>query len=141
MAPSRPLQPAVFPSFRSILLTAVLCILLGFGGLTILLTTALPDLRARWLFYFLILVGVTGLFLPMIYFLNWRFMSSPPATGAVIVREGIWFGIYASILVWLQQGRVLSSILAIILALVFMIVEVLLRVRETAQWRPKDPES
>jgi hypothetical protein len=44
-------------------------------------------------------------------------------------------------LAWLQMGRMLSETVAGLLALVIVIIEVLLRMREKARWQPKgNPE-
>lgn len=137
MAGASPQNPPVFPAFRTILLSSVMCLLLGWGGLAILLMTSLPDLRARWLFFFLVVVGVTGAVIPISYLINRRFMTTPPATGTAIVRQATWFGIYAALIAWLQQGRVLTPVLALVLALGFALAEFLFRVREISLWRPK----
>ena len=92
----------------------------------------------RWLFYFLLVLGLSGLALPVTYFMNLRFMSDPPADGAVIGRQAIWFGIYGSLLAWLQRGRVLTAALALVLVLGFMLIEALIRVRELSLWVPRE---
>jgi hypothetical protein len=128
-----------FPPFRIFLWASVLLILFGWGGLSILIPTTLPTLGPRWLLFFLLMSGVTGLALPVTYFLNRRFVSKPAADGGIILRQAMWFGVYGCIIAWLQEGRVLNGILAIILALGFAIIEVLLRIRELSLWKPKDP--
>jgi hypothetical protein len=92
------------------------------------------------LFYFLLVTGLSGTALPVTYFLNLRFLSEPPADGTVISRQAIWFGVYGSLLAWLMRGRVLTVGLAIVLALGFMLVEALIRVRELSLWTPR-PET
>jgi hypothetical protein len=54
----------------------------------------------------------------------------------VIVRESIWFGVYFPTLAWLQIPRVLTLPLALLLAMAFILVEWLLRMRERSQWKP-----
>ena len=137
--PSAVSQSVRFPSFRTFLWASVLLILLGWSGLAILVSTTLPVLGPRWLFFFLFMSGITGLMLPVTFFLNRRFISIPPADGGVILRQAMWFGVYGCIVAWLQQGRVLTGVLAIMLALGFAIVELLLRVRELSLWKPKGP--
>lgn len=127
-----------FPSFRTFFWASLLLCLFGWGGLAILVANTLPTMGPRWLFYFLLMCGVSGLALPVTFFINRRFLSSPPADEGVIVREAIWFGIYACLALWLRQGNVLNAVLAVALALGFAIIEVLLRVREISLWKPKD---
>jgi hypothetical protein len=128
-----------FPPFRIFLWAAILLVLFGWGGLAILVSTTLPVLGPRWLFFFLLMSGLTGIALPVAYFFNRRFISIPPADGGIILRQAMWFGVYGCIIAWLQQGRVLTGVLAIMLALGFAIVELLLRVRELSLWKPKGP--
>jgi hypothetical protein len=45
-------------------------------------------------------------------------------------------GIYFPILAWLQIGRVLTPAMALLLAVGFILIEWLLRLRERAQWKP-----
>lgn len=128
----------IFPSFRIFLWACILLCLFGWGGLAILVVITLPTMGPRWLFYFLLMCGVSGLFLPFTFFINRRFMSKPPADGGVIVREAIWIGIFFCIMIWLRFGGILNPVLVLSLALGFLVVEVLLRIREMSLWKPKD---
>ena len=58
------------------------------------------------------------------------------ATSGLILRQAIWFGVYGSALAWLQTGRVLTTALALLLAVGLILVEWLLRLRERSQWSP-----
>jgi hypothetical protein len=127
-----------FPSFRTFFWASLLLCLFGWGGLAILVANTLPTMGPRWLFYFLFMSGVSGLALPVTFFINRRFLSNPPADESVIVREAIWIGFYACLALWLKGGEVLNLVLALALALGFAIVEVLLRVREISLWKPKE---
>lgn len=124
------------PPLSSFLLTALILGSLGWGGLLVLLNYSLPTVGPRWLFYFLVVLATTGSALPATAYLNLRFPSTPPATPQVVLREAIWVGIYIPTLAWLQMGRVLTLALAILLALGFIVIEWLLRLRELAQWKP-----
>ncbi len=124
------------PSPLAFLPTTVLLTVVGWGGLFLLLNSTEPTLLPRWLFFFLIVVGFTGLGLPLVSFLNHRFPSDPPARVQVIVRQALWVGVYASTLAWLQFGRVLNWALAILVGLVFFAIEWFLRLRERSQWTP-----
>jgi hypothetical protein len=57
-----------------------------------------------------------------------------------VLRQAIWVGIYIPTLAWLQIGRVLSVALGLLLALGFVLVEWLLRLREKSQWKPEAKE-
>ncbi|HEX9012728.1 MAG TPA: hypothetical protein VF813_04405 [Anaerolineaceae bacterium] len=123
-------------SFLAFLLTAVTLALIGWGGLGVLVVYTLPTLGPRWLFFFLGVIALTGTFLPVAYFLNRRFPSSPPADPGVLLRQAIWVGVYGSALAWLQLGRMLSLTVAAILAGALILVEGLLRMREISRWKP-----
>jgi hypothetical protein len=119
--------------------TIILC-LLGWGGLFYLVFRTVPTVVPRWLFFFLSVLALTGTVLPVVAFLNLRFPSSPPPTAGVVLRQAIWVGIYIPTLAWLQISRVLSLALALLLALGFVLIEWLLRLREKSQWKPETKE-
>jgi hypothetical protein len=116
--------------------TAIILVVVGWGGLLFLVTSALPTIGPRWLFYFLFFLALTGTVMPFVAFLNRRFPTTPPASPGVILRQAMLFGIYWATLAWLQSGRVLTSALGLLLALGFLLMEWLLRLRERSQWKP-----
>lgn len=122
------------PSFWSILWVSLVLCLIGWGGLVVLIYITLPTLAPRWLFFFLLTLAMSGIGLPIVYFLNRRFPASPPVVSGVVLREGMWFGVYGSLLSWLQMGRVLTPGLAMVLAVGLILVEFLLRLSEHSQW-------
>ena len=124
------------PSFLSFLPTALILMVIGWGGLVVLIISQPPDLGPRWLFFFLLTLALCGTFLPVVYFLHRRFPSRPPVDGGVILRESLWFGIYASALSWLLLGKMLSPMIAIFLAGVLALIEGLLRMWERSRWKP-----
>ena len=113
---------------------------LGWGGLLLVIRSALPTLGPRWLFFFLGVLAVTGPALPIVFFLNKRFPSDPPVQGMVILRQALWVGVFGSTLAWLQLGRVLTPGLAAILGGVFVMIEFLLQLFERSLWNPKRDE-
>lgn len=123
------------PSPFAFLPTTALLLVFGWGGLGLLVTSTQPNLIPRWLFFFLIAIAFTGLGLPVVSFINYRFPSDPPARVNAIVRQGLWVGVYAATLAWLQFGRVLNPALVIFLAFAFFAIEWFLRLRERSQWR------
>ncbi len=118
------------PSFRPYLLPTLILAIVGWGALILLLNFSLPTLWPRWWFFALLVIGVTGLALPISYFLNRRFHSTPPPEPPVIVREAAWAGIYAATLAWLSMGRVLTISVGTWIAVGFILIEYLIRVRE-----------
>jgi len=116
--------------------TLILC-LVGWGGLFYLIFFTVPTVGPRWLFFFFGVLALTGTALPVVAFLNLRFPSNPPPTSGVVLRQAIWVGIYLTTMAWLQIGRVLSVALALLLALGFVLIEWLLRLREKSQWKPE----
>jgi hypothetical protein len=125
------------PSFWIYFWISLFLCLVGWGGLFYLINETLPFLGPRWLFFFFLMLAVTGLVLPVTYFLNRRFPSDPPADSGVVLREAMWAGVYACALVWLQLGRVLNPGLMVVLAAGMLLVEFLLRLRERTVWTPQ----
>jgi len=128
------------PPFRVIIPFALVLSIVGWGGLAYLFAFTLPTLGPRWLFFFFSVIGLTGLTLPVVLFLHWRFPSRPPVNGDTVLRQSIWIGIYGSTLAGLQLGRVLTSLTAFVLAGVLILVEGMIRLRERSRWKPDEPE-
>ena len=115
---------------------AIFLALVGWGGLAYLVINTLPTLAPRWLFFFFITLATTGTGLPVIVFLNIRFPSVPAIDASVIIRQASWIGIYSSIIVWLQLGRILTPSMGMFIAVGLVIIEGLLRMREKSRWAP-----
>jgi hypothetical protein len=124
------------PPVKIFIPAAFVLALIGWGGLYALLNFTIPTVGPRWLFFFLSVLALTGTTLPVVAFLNQRFPSTPPVSSGVIVREALWIGIYFPTLAWLQLGRVLTPALILLLAIGFLAIEILLRLRERSQWKP-----
>ena len=124
------------PSIVSFLPLAFGLMIIGWGGLAALVITTLPTVGPRWLFFFLAVLALTGTALPVMAFLNRRFLSTPPPSAAVIVRQALWVGVYGATLAWLQMGQVLAPTLAFLLAAGLVLIEFLLRLSEKSQWKP-----
>lgn len=129
-------QPSSTPPFGRILIISLIVASIGLMGLIVVITLTLPSLGPRWLFFFFLTLFLTGLFLPVMAFLNRRFPSTPPAGSGVLVRQALWFGIYADLLVWLQMGRVLTISIAFYIGTGVVLIEVLLRLYERSRWKP-----
>ncbi len=130
------------PSAGQYLLSAVFLMLIGWGGLALMIFVfSLPPLVwARWGFFALWFIGLTGTALPVTYFLNLRFPSNPPAEPRAIVRQAIWIGVYGSVLAWLQLGHLITLGVWMGLAGGLIGIEYLVRLRERAQWRPPEAD-
>ena len=82
-----------------------------------------------------VLVTATGLALPVAYFLNWRFGTSqggPAPHFLVVLRQAMWAGFWVSFCMWLQMNRLLGFAVAILVAGVLILLELLLQIRTRA---------
>lgn len=94
-------QPAVGLVFASLGLT-----LLGVAGVAAIVLQMYPTPEARLLFLLPFCAAVTGMALPFVWFLSWRFSrpGAPPAPAGVLVRTSALIGLFATALVWLRIG-------------------------------------
>ncbi len=122
------------------MITSAFLAIVGWLGLYFLFQYTTPLLGPRWLFFFLFMVALSGTSLPIVYFFNLRFISSPPANAIVLIRQAIWVGLFFDLLAWLQLGRILNPVLALILAIGILVVENLIRMAEISRWRPEVDE-
>ncbi|OJX47319.1 MAG: hypothetical protein BGO78_17800 [Chloroflexi bacterium 44-23] len=129
-----------YPKLKNILITTAFLAAVGWLGLYFLFQYTTPLLGPRWLFFFLFMVALSGTSLPIVYFFNLRFISSPPANAIVLIRQAIWVGLFFDLLAWLQLGRILNPVLALILAIGILVVENLIRMAEISRWRPEVDE-
>jgi hypothetical protein len=87
-----------------------------------------------------VLITVTGLALPLAYFVNKRFSSyldhrsgrSMPPQFHVTLRQAMWVGIWVASCVWLQMNRALGLAVAALIAAVLILFEVMLQIRTRA---------
>jgi hypothetical protein len=126
------------PNYKSYLLSALLLMLIGWGGLYFLITQIPPLVWARWGFFVLMFMGVTGTLLPFVYFFHRRFPDEPPADANVIVRQTLWFGVYGATLAWLQLGRLVTVYVLLGLGFGLIAIEYFIRMRERAHWTPPE---
>ncbi len=122
------------PDYVGVLFAALLMIIVGWYGLYSLVTTQIPRVGQRWLFFVLLHVAVTGTVMPFVRYLNIRLtpITRPLPSGGVIVRQSVWIGIFVVTCAWLQIPRVLTVPIMFFLALAFGVIEVFLRSREMA---------
>lgn len=124
------------PNFKPFGYSALVLILIGWGGLYYVITQTLPFVWSRWGFFAFVLMALTGLALPIVYFLHYRFPANPPADGGVILRQATWVGVYGATLAWLQLGRLVTLYVILGLAGGLIAAEYFIRIRENATRRP-----
>jgi hypothetical protein len=87
-----------------------------------------------------VLITITGLALPLAYFMNKRFSHyldqrsgrSVPPQFHVTLRQAAWVGVWVSFCLWLQMNRALSLAVALLVASVLVLFEVMLQIRARA---------
>ncbi len=128
------------PDHVGVLIAAAIMAVGGWAGLYALITTMLPRVGPRWLFFLLLQIAVTGTILPFVRYLNVRFTplnrELPP--GGVLVRQSVWGGLFVVTCAWLQVPRVLTPPIAFFIGLIFVVIEIFLRSRELANEREDD---
>jgi hypothetical protein len=122
--------------FKPIGISAVILMLIGWGGLYYVITQTLPYFLPRWVLFVLIFTALTGTALPVIYFFHRRFPDRAPAELVVIVRQAMWFGVFGATLAWLQLGRLVTVYVILILAGGLVAIEYFIRLREKSHWEP-----
>ena len=128
-------------SILQILSTAFILAFFGWGGLYLLMENSQPYLGARWLWFFLFTLAITGTALPFVYFLNKRFPSKHGIQTTTLIRQAVWAAVFFDLLAWLQLGRILNPILTLVLAAGLIIIENLIRMVESARWQPVDDDN
>ncbi|WKZ34216.1 MAG: hypothetical protein QY332_11405 [Anaerolineales bacterium] len=119
-------------TFRRVLPSAVTLIVIGWGGLFSILFFSLPFVWSRWAFFVFALMALTGMALPIVYFLHQRFPSEQPVESNVILRQSLWVGVYGVTLAWLQLGRLVTLYVILGLAGGLIAAEYFIRLREKA---------
>lgn len=120
------------PDHTGMLIAALVMMVGGWGGLYYLVTTQIPRIGQRWLFFVLLQIAVAATVMPLLRYVNVRLTpvtrSQPPS--GVIVRQAVWVGLFVVSCAWLQIPRVLTIPIMFFLALAFVVIELFLRSRE-----------
>jgi hypothetical protein len=126
------------PTFRQYLFSTLFLMAVGWGGLAlmILVFNEPPLVWARWGFFALWFIALTGTALPIMYLFNLRFVSEPLVEAHAIVRQALWVGVYGSTLAWLQIGHLVTLWVWMGLAGGLIAIEYLIRLRERSRWQP-----
>ena len=122
--------------YRRVAITSVLLFLIGLTGLAYVIFNTLPTLGPRWLFFFFLMIGASGLAMPIAAFLNYRFQGDNGIDTMDIIRESVLVGACVDLLVWLQMGQELTGTSAMIIVVGFILIEILIRVIEHSRWKP-----
>jgi hypothetical protein len=122
--------------FKPFGISALMLVLVGWGGLYYIVTQTLPYVWPRWGFFVLTLMALTGTVLPVVYFFHRRFPDQKPVEANVIVRQAMWFGVYGATLAWLQLGRLVTVYVILALAGGLIAIEYFIRMRERSHWKP-----
>jgi hypothetical protein len=126
-------------NFKPFGLSSLVLILVGWGGLFLLINYTRPSVWPRWGFFVLMFMAVTGTLLPIVYFFHRRFPEQTPAEADVIVRQAMWFGVYAATLAWLQLDHFVTVYVILGLAGGLAAIEYFIRWREKSHWKPPVP--
>lgn len=118
-----------------IILGLVLAVPSGYGLYWLIMNT-LPYLKERWLFFFLLILFVTAVTLPIFAALNKYFFTIHRIFPAMVVREAVVSGLLCALLVWFQIGRVLNSAVIFLCVGGFILVELIMRTRDSVKIRP-----
>jgi hypothetical protein len=78
-----------------------------------------------------VMTSVTGLVLPLVFYLNRRFGTAFPSFW-VVLRQSMWVGFWVAFCIWLQMNRTLGLAVALLVAAVFVMFEFLVQVRTRA---------
>ncbi len=129
------MQASRSPNHKSLLAAAILLAVGGWLGLWLVVNYTLPTIGSRWMFFLLLTLAASGSALPLVWLLHRRFGGSRPAPAGVLLRQGLWAGLLASLCVWLQINRNLTLPLAFVLGASLFALEWLLRLLERSSRR------
>jgi hypothetical protein len=129
-------------SFRDFIGPVLSMLVIGWGGLLLMIFVLKvpPLVWARWAFFVLGILALTGTALPIVFLVHDRFPSHPPVEPNVITRQSLWVGVYGATLAWLQMGHLVSLYVILGLAAGLGAVEYFIVLRERARWRPPEAE-
>ena len=101
---------------------------------SMLLEAALPEMIIAFLS--VIVTCISGIALPVSYYLNRRFGTAEPHP-LVVLRQAMWAGFWVAGCAWLQMLRALTIAVAILVLGVLILFELLLQIRGKAAFETK----
>lgn len=120
------------PDHTGMLMASVVMMFAGWGGLYYLVSTQIPRVGQRWMFFVLLYIAVSATVMPLLRYVNVRLTpltrAMPPS--GVIVRQAVWVGLFVVTCAWLQIPRVLTVPTMFFVALALIVIELFLRSRE-----------
>ena len=128
------MRKSYLPPFSKILMSSIILSILGGGGLVFIFIFFEPTLGPRWMFFFFLSIIGAGIALPISYLIQRRF-ATQTVPGKVLIREAILFGVFLALIAWLQLGRILTNLIVVIIAVGFILLEMLLRMAEKATFQ------
>ena len=78
-----------------------------------------------------VVAAATGIALPVVYYLNWRFGRKSPSF-LIVLRQSMWIGFWVSFCLYLQMNRMLGIAVALLVAAVLILFEFIVQVRTKA---------
>lgn len=119
-------------TFRPYIIPTLILAAGGWGGLSLLLNFSYPTLWPRWSFYFLLIMASSGTAIPIVYLINKIYLPDKALLLKTVIRESVLIGIYPAILAWLNMGHVLDFTITVWLAVGIIVVEYLIRLRQSS---------
>jgi len=111
------------------LMAAAILAGITYGALYELITTSMPLVFPRWLFFILLYCAASATALPFAWLINRR-LARQTVAGGVLVRESMLVGLWVVTAAWLQMTRTFTAVTGILLALSLIVIEAFLRLRE-----------
>ena len=120
---------------RIITVGAIVLAVVGWWGLYELTGAMGPDQpSAQTLFYALLFLALTGTLVPPAAYLNRRFSPQLVKRDSMrFLRPAAWAGPCLSSWAWLQTHRILNVAFALVIAMVFVALEVMITRMKTAE--------
>jgi hypothetical protein len=111
---------------------SVVLAILAWLGLYFLINSFNPKTSARSLFFPLLFVALATTFVPLAFYLNYRFARPK---GQIVknwqpIRQSGWTALFVVLCAWLQMLRALNWIIAALVLAVFSLIEVFILTRE-----------
>jgi hypothetical protein len=124
---------------KIITLGAILLAVVGWWGLYELTGVMVPDQpSAQTLFYALLFLAITGTLVPPAAFLNRRFAPQLVKRDSMrFLRHAAWAGLCLTSWAWLQTHRIFNVAFALVIAMVFVAIEVMITRMRTAESAPE----
>jgi len=89
-----------------------------------------------YLSFLYLLLGFSLIIKPVLLYLFGSYKRE--LSGKVLIRESILFGVFLSLVAWLQLGRILTNLIIVIISVGFLLLEMLLRMVEKATFKANE---